>query len=692
MTEDWPEPPVAAKRPRELTAHGETRIDEYYWLRDDERGDPEVLQYLRAENAYAEAMLDRAGSLRETLFHELKARIPKRESGFPYRLGDWYYLWRYEADHEHPVYLRRHGAEDAADEVILDVNVLAREHEFFTVDGLTISEDGRLLAYGEDDLSREIYTLRVRDLTSAEWLADRIDGTAGDYAWANDNRTLFYVTQDPVTLRPDRVLRHRLGDDPADDVLVYEETDITFSVSLEKSRDSRWIVIGASASLSDEYRVIDADAPDADARLILARRPGHEHGIEVIGDEVFVLTNLDALNSRLMRAPLGRSMDLGAWEEVLPARDEVLLEDFLVFRDHIALVERCDASSKIRILDRRDGSSRLLEAPEPAYTMSLDLNPEIETALLRYGYGSLRTPDTLIDEHMDSGVQRVLKVEKVAGGYDPGAYTTELLLAPARDGRQIPITLLHARGMRPDATHPLLLAGYGAYGSSYDPEFNPNRLSLLERGFVFAIAHVRGGQELGRNWYEQGRVLAKKNTFNDYIDASEFLIKTGWSRADGLVARGGSAGGLLMGAIANARPELYRVIVADVPFVDAITTMLDETIPLTASEYDEWGDPRDPTQYAYMMSYSPYDQVRDQAYPDILVTAGLFDSRVQYWESAKWVARLRDRKTDENLLLFRTNMEAGHFDAAGRFEVLRETAFEFAFILWRLGIEPETAP
>lgn len=683
-----PRPPVAEARPHPLTAHGETRIDPYYWLRDDERNDPEILGYLLAENAYADAVMDEAGSLREDLYEELKARIPSRESGFPYRMGDWYYLWRYEAGQEHPVYLRRRGAEDAPDEVMLDVNELAHEHEFYTVTGLTVSENGRLLAFGEDDLSREIYTLRIRDLETGDWLADRLEDTAGEYAWANDDRTLFYVVQDPVTLRPYGVFRHRLGDDPSEDVLVYEETDVTFSVSLEKSRDSRWIVVASSATLSDEYWLIPADAPETEPRRVLERTPGHEHSIETLGDELFILSNRQAPNFRLLHVDIADSHDPDRWQELVPVRDDVLLEDFLVFRDHIALSERADASLRLRLLDRRDGSTRLIEAPEPSYTISLDLNPEVDTDLLRYEYTSLRTPDTLIDENMDDGGRRVLKVEQVIGGYDADAYATELLSAPARDGRHIPISLVYREGIRPDGSHPLLLAGYGAYGLSYDAGFNPNRLTLLDRGFVFAIAHVRGGQELGRDWYEQGRVLAKKNTFTDFIDASEYLLETGWSRRDGLVAQGGSAGGLLMGVIANERPDLYRAIIADVPFVDAITSMSDETIPLTSSEYDEWGDPREPDQYAYMRAYSPYDEVRRQGYPDMLVLAGLYDSRVQYWEPAKWVAKLRAHKTDGNLLLLRTNMEAGHFDAAGRFEVLRETALEYAFILWRLGIEP----
>jgi len=688
VSDSLPAPPVAAARPHTLTAHGDTRIDPYYWLRDDERKDPEILGYLHAENAYSDAVMAEAGSLRDDLYEELKARIPPREFGFPYRMGDWYYLWRYGAGQEHPVYLRRRGAEDAPDEVMLDVNELAEGHEFYTVTGLTVSENGRLLAFGEDDLSREIYTLRIRDLETGDWLDDRIADTAGEYAWANDHRTLFYVVQDPVTLRPHRVFRHRLGDDPAEDALVYEETDVTFSVSLEKSRDSRWIVIGSSATLSDEYWLIPADAPGTDPWRVFERIPGHEHSIETLGDELFILSNWQAVNFRLLHVDVADSHDRNRWQELVPARDDVLLEDFLVFSSHIALSERAHASLRLGILDRRDGSTRLIEAPEPSYTISLDLNPEVDTDLVRYEYNSLRTPDTLIDENMTDGERRVLKVEQVIGGYDPESYTTELLFAPARDGRQIPVSLIHRQGIRPDGTHPLLLAGYGAYGLSYDAEFNPNRLSLLDRGFVFAIAHVRGGQELGRDWYEQGRVLAKKNTFTDFIDASEFLLETGWSRRDGLVAQGGSAGGLLMGVIANERPDLYRAIIADVPFVDAITSMSDETIPLTSSEYDEWGDPRESDQYAYMRAYSPYDEVRRQDYPDMLVLAGLYDSRVQYWEPAKWVARLRAHKTDGNLLLLRTNMEAGHFDAAGRFEVLRETALEYAFILWRLGIEP----
>ncbi|MGB5589440.1 MAG: S9 family peptidase, partial [Gammaproteobacteria bacterium] len=637
------------------------------------------------------AVMAPAVAIQTGLFEELKSRIPARESGFPYRLGDWYYLWRFDAEHEHPVYLRRHLAEDAPDQVILDVDELARDHEFYTVTGLTVSTDGHLLAYGEDTLSREIYTLRIRNLKTGRWLDEAIENTAGDYAWANDNRTLFYVTGDPVTLRPDRIYRHRLGDDPANDQLVYHETDPGFSVSVEKSRDDRWIILGASATLSDEFWLIDADVPDEKPRCILARRPGHEYTVEVLADEVFFLSNWEAPNFRLLRASLESVQQRDTWDEVVPAREEVLLEDFTVFRNFVALSERSGASLKLRVIDRRDGSSRLIEADEPSYTMSLDANLLVDTDVLRHEYESLRTPVTLIDEDMASGEKHILKVEQVAGGYDPQAYFTEQLLIPARDGRTIPVSLLYAKGVSPDGSHPLFLTGYGAYGLSYDPEFSPNRLSLLDRGFVFAIAHVRGGQEWGRDWYDQGRVLAKKNTFNDFIDVSEYLLETGWCRQGGLVAHGGSAGGLLMGVIANQRPRLYSVIIADVPFVDAVTSMSDESIPLVTSEYDEWGDPRDPRHYEYMLSYSPYDQITEQDYPDMLVLAGFYDSRVQYWEPAKWVARLRARKTDDNLLLFRTNMEAGHFDAAGRFEVLQETALKYAFVFWRLGIPMDIA-
>ncbi|MGB5210519.1 MAG: S9 family peptidase [Gammaproteobacteria bacterium] len=691
MNSDPIRPPVAATRPHALVSHDQTRIDEYYWLRDDSRQDPEVTAYLNAENDYVRAVMAPAAAIQTGLFEELKSRIPARESGFPYRLGDWYYLWRFDAEHEHPVYLRRHLAEDAPDQVILDVDELARDHEFYTVTGLTVSTDGHLLAYGEDTLSREIYTLRIRNLKTGRWLDEAIENTAGDYAWANDNRTLFYVTGDPVTLRPDRIYRHRLGDDPANDQLVYHETDPGFSVSVEKSRDDRWIILGASATLSDEFWLIDADVPDEKPRCILARRPGHEYTVEVLADEVFFLSNWEAPNFRLLRASLESVQQTDTWDEVVPAREEVLLEDFTVFRNFVALSERSGASLKLRVIDRRDGSSRLIEADEPSYTMSLDANLLVDTDVLRYEYESLRTPVTLIDEDMASGEKHILKVEQVAGGYDPQAYFTEQLLIPARDGRTIPVSLLYAKGVSPDGSHPLFLTGYGAYGLSYDPEFSPNRLSLLDRGFVFAIAHVRGGQEWGRDWYDQGRVLAKKNTFNDFIDVSEYLLETGWCRQGGLVAHGGSAGGLLMGVIANQRPRLYSVIIADVPFVDAVTSMSDESIPLVTSEYDEWGDPRDPRHYEYMLSYSPYDQITEQDYPDMLVLAGFYDSRVQYWEPAKWVARLRARKTDDNLLLFRTNMEAGHFDAAGRFEVLQETALKYAFVFWRLGIPMDIA-
>jgi oligopeptidase B len=678
-------PPVADQRPTELTRHGDTRIDEYYWLRDDQREDPEVLAYLAAENAWADLQMAHLSGLREELLAEMKARIPESDTTVPVRRGnDWYYE-RYDPGAEYAVYLRRRGAPDGPEEVLLDPNVEARKHDYYLVRDTNPAPDGRLFAWSEDTVSRELFTIRIRDLRQGKTLADAITDTTGSMAWSADGESLFYVRRDPDTLIPNRVFRHRVGTDPATDQLVYEEADNTFGLGIRDSRDGRWVVIDIVSTLTTEVRLVSTETPDRPPLVVVPRRTGHEYDAEPIGQWVYLRTNADAPNFRLIRASLTNAADTDAWDELVPHRTDAMIHDFRAFTRFVALEERHEGLRKIRILPLHAGDSFYVPVPAAAYTARLTENPGTEGDIVRFTWSSLDQPETTLDYDTVAREFRVLKREAI-DGYDPALYTTRRLSAPARDGKQIPVSLYMRKGAAPDSSNAVFLNGYGSYGSSYEPAFDPERVSLVKRGVIFAIAHVRGGQEFGRAWYEDGRLLNKKNTFTDFIDATRFLIAEGWAHPRRIVAQGRSAGGLLMGAVANMRPELYAGIVAGVPFVDVVTTMLDESIPLTTFEFDEWGNPADPAYYAYMLSYSPYDQVRAVEYPHILVTAGLYDSRVQYWEPAKWVARLRERTVGDSMLLFKTNLEAGHFDAAGRYSGLEEDALEYAFVLDVVGL------
>ncbi len=677
--------PLAARRPWVIEQHGEERVDNYYWLRDDTRTDPEVIAHLEAENAYAESAMAPLAKLRETLYAELKSRVRPDDDSVPYRDGDWIYQTRYQAGAEHPVYVRWPAA-GGDEEIILDVNRLAADHDYYEVGQLAVSEDGRLLAFTEDLTGREEYVVRVRDLESRRLLELAIPGTSGEVAWANDHRSLFYVQREPDTLIPNRVFRHVLGRDPAEDSLVYEELDPSFYLEMGKSRDGRWIVIHAAQTLADEYRLVDADAPDATPRLVMPRRRGHEHTVEPVGDRIFILTNLDAPDGRLVEAPLAEPADAAQWRELLAHRPGVPLEAFAAFEGHVVVNERIEGLLALRVIDRRDGSQHVIDVESPAATAEIDVNPTTAGTTLRYATSSMASPETVVEYDLVTRRRNVLRVEQIPGGFDPSAYMTEIRQAPARDGERIPVTLLYRRDPERAGPRPLVLVGYGAYGLSYDPEFNADRFSLVDRGFVFAIAHVRGGLERGRRWYDEGRLLNKTRTFTDFIDVTEFLIAEGVADPERVTAIGRSAGGLLMGAIANMRPDLYAAIVAGVPFVDVVTGMSDPDIPIVTFEYDEWGNPAQREHFEYMLAYSPYDQIRPQPYPALLVTAGFHDPRVQYWEPAKWVARLRHLRTNDAPLYLKTNMEAGHFDAAGRFESLRETALEYAFILDQSGL------
>ena len=682
--ENGPKPPAAKVVPHRLEHHGHVRTDNYFWLRD--RDNPETVAYLEAENQFTKDALAPVQPLEDALFEEIKGRIKQTDMSVPYRRDDYYYYTRYEEGGEYPIYVRKRDSLENPEEIMLDVNVLAEGHEFFTVGRLAVSSGQDLLAYGEDTQGRRIYTLRFRNLTTGDTLEDVIPEVTANMTWANDNRTLFYAKQDPETLRSYRIYRHVLGTDPDADVLVYEETDDTFSAHVFKTKSKRFVMIVSSQTLSSEYRYLDADDPNGDFTVFLPRERAHEYALDHFEDRFFIHTNHEARNFRLMAAPLDRTGKEN-WEEIIPHRPDVLLEGFEVFRDHLVLEERREGLVQLRVMPWDGAAEHYLEFGEPAYLARTNVNLEFNTTVLRYGYTSMTTPSSIYDYDMVTREKTLLKQEEVLGGFDSADYRTERLHATAADGTRVPISLVYRDGTERDGRSPLLLYGYGSYGHSLDAAFGSARLSLLDRGFVFAIAHIRGGEEMGRAWYEDGKLLKKKNTFTDFIACAEHLIAERYTAADRLFAMGGSAGGLLMGAVLNLRPELFKGVVSQVPFVDIVTTMLDPDIPLTTGEYDEWGNPNHKEYYEYMLSYSPYDNVEARDYPHMLVTTGLHDSQVQYWEPAKWVAKLRATKTDGNRLLLKTNMEAGHGGASGRFKRYREIALEYAFLLDLAGIE-----
>jgi oligopeptidase B len=663
---------------KSLKKHGLTRGDDYYWLK--ERENPEVINFLEAENDYAKSAMAHTRCLEKTLFEEIKGRIKKTDMSVPYKLEDYFYYTRYESGKEYPIYTRKRGSLDGAEEIMLDVNLLAEGHEFFSVGGWAVSFGQDILAYAVDTQGRRIYTIHFKDLTTGESLNDEIPDVTGNIAWANDNKTIFYGKQDPVTLRSWRIYRHVLGTDTSKDQLVYEESDETFSAYVFKTKSKKYLMIVSSQTLSQEYRYLDANQPGGVFKIFLPREREHEYHIDHFADKFYIRTNDQAKNFRLMATSV-ETTGRENWQEIIPHRNDVLFEDFEIFRDHLVVEERKDGLTQIRIMPWAGGEEHYLAFEEAAYRADIDVNPEFDTTLLRFRYSSMATPLSIYDYDMANREKTLLKREEILGGFDPQNYVTERLYAPAADGALIPISLVYRRGVRKDGRNPLLLYGYGSYGASMDAEFSSSRLSLIDRGFVYAVAHVRGGQELGRQWYEDGKLLRKKNTFTDFIACGEYLIRERYADREKIFAMGRSAGGLLMGAVVNMRPDLFKGVVAEVPFVDVVTTMLDSSIPLTTGEYDEWGDPNNKEYYDYMLSYSPYDNVEAKDYPHLLVTASLNDSQVQYWEPAKWVAKLRALKTDQNRLLLATNMDAGHGGASGRFRRHKETAFCYAFLL-----------
>lgn len=683
QTETKMKPPVAKVVPKKLEKHGHVRVDNYYWLR--ERDNPEVLKYLEAENQYTDAIMAHTLPLQEKLFQEFRTRIKQTDMSVPYRREGYYYYSRVEEGKDYPLYCRRKGSLEAPEEVLVDVNQVAAGHKFCSVTPPAVSSGQNLIAYGVDTVGRRFYTIHIKNLATGEVLKDRIPNVTGNLAWANDNRTLFYTRQDPVTLRSYQVFRHVIGTDPSQDVLVYEEKDDTFRCFVLKTKSRRYLMIGSSHTLSTEYRYLEADNPGGAFRVFLPRQRDHEYRLDHFQDHFYIRTNLKAKNFRLMKTAVART-GVENWQEILPHRDDVLLQDFEIFRDHMVAVERKDGLTRLRVMPWSGEGEHYVDFGEPAYLAFPTANFEFDTPLLRYTYSSLTTPDSVYDYDMNTRRRTLLKREEVLGGFDLGNYQAERIYATAADGVRVPVSLVYRKGFRRDGTRPLLLYGYGSYGSSAEASFNAFRISLLDRGFVYAIAHIRGGQELGRSWYEDGKLLKKKNTFADFIACAEHLVRAKYADPRRLFAQGGSAGGLLMGAVINLRPDLFRGVIAAVPFVDVVTTMLDDSIPLTTNEYDEWGNPSDKKYYDYMLSYSPYDNVEAKAYPNLLVTTALHDSQVQYWEPAKWVARLRVTKTDDNRLLLKTRMEAGHGGVSGRHQRYRQIAFEYAFLLDLAGI------
>jgi len=678
------QPPEAEKKPKELTIHGDTRIDPYYWLR--ERENPEVTAYLEAENTYRESVMKETESLQEKIFDEMVGRIKQDDSSVPYLDNGYYYYTRYEEGKEYPVYCRKKGSLEAGEEVLADVNQMAEGHEYYHVGGLSVSPDNRYLAVGIDTVSRRKYTIHIKDLSTGEMLDDRIPLTTGGSTWAGDSKTLFYTQKDDQTLRSRAIYRHTRGTDHTEDVLVYEEKDETFGTYVYKSKSRKYIFIGSSSTLTNEYRFLPASQPDAVPRLIQPRIRGLEYSVAHFGDHFYIITNLDATNFRLMKTPVDRT-GKERWEEVIPHRDEVLLESIEIFKDYLVVQERKEGLYHLRVIPWDNGAEHYIDMGEEVYTAYISTNPEFDTRWLRYSYSSMTTPNSVFDYDLETRERKLMKQDEVLGGdFDPANYEARRIYASADDGKKIPMSVVYRKGTELNGQNPTLLYGYGSYGITMDPRFSSARLSLLDRGFVFAMAHIRGSQVYGRPWYEDGKLLNKMNTFTDFNDCAEHLIASGYTSPDHLYAMGGSAGGLLMGAVINLQPELYHGVIAAVPFVDVVTTMLDEDIPLTTSEYDEWGNPNEEEYYRYMLSYSPYDQVEAKDYPHLLVTTGLHDSQVQYWEPAKWVAKLREMKTDDNLLLLYCNMDTGHGGASGRFERLRETAMEYTFLLHLAGI------
>jgi oligopeptidase B len=676
-------PPIAKKISKGDTLFGDIRVDNYFWLRD--KNNPEVIKYLQAENKYTETVMKPTEKLQEKLYREMLSRIKETDFSVPEKIDDYYYYTREEKGKQYRIYCRKKGSLNAPEEILLDANELAKGHNYLDVGVYKVSPDHQLLAYSIDTTGAEDFTLYFKDLHTGKVLADVIPNTSYSAEWANDDKTVFYNTLDEAK-RPYKLYRHTLGTDSKNDALVYHEKDEAFNLDLKKSKSKAYLFMLLESETTSEDWYLDASHPDGDFKIIQPRQHEMEYSVEQHGDKFYILTNDNAKNFKLMQAPITNPSKEN-WKEIIPNRDSVKIDNVEVFKNHLVVYERERGLKKIRITNLTDNQVHYVDFPEPVYTFWPERNPDFNTNLLRFDYTSLIIPRSVFDYDMDKRTRELKKQDEVLGGYNPSLYQSERIFAKASDGTLVPISLVYKKGMIKNSKNPLVLSGYGAYGSSSDPYFSSNRLSLLDRGFIFAIAHIRGGGEMGRYWYDQGKLFNKKNTFTDFIDCAEHLIAEKYTSSDKLVITGGSAGGLLMGAVTNMRPDLFKIVLAHVPFVDVINTMLDPSLPLTIIEYEEWGNPHEKEYYGYMRSYSPYDNVQTKAYPNVLITTSLNDPRVSYWEPAKWAARLRALKTDKNLLLLKINMGAGHGGSSGRYDYLKDIALEYAFIFKVLGIK-----
>ncbi len=679
-------PPIAKKSPTPLSIHGDTRIDDYFWM--NKKDDDEVLNHLKSENDYYKKLTAHTKDFQDNLFKEMKSRIKEDDSSVPYKYNGYWYMTKYELGKDYPIYSRKKESLEANEEILFNCNELAEGYSYFNLKGISISEDNRYAVFAIDTVSRRQYTLQVKDLITGEILPFIIKDTTGGATWASDNKTFFYARKDEVTLRSDKIYKHTLGDKPEDNVLVYTEEDETFSTYVYKTKSKKYIIIGSGSTLTNEYRFIAANAPNEEFAVFQERERGLEYSISHYKDKFYIITNKDkATNFKLMSSSLTATSKEN-WEIVLEHREDVLLEDIDIFKDYLVVSERTNGLNELRIIPwDKNTPEYYLPFDNETYTTYTSTNVDFDTEILRYGYTSLTTPSSVIDFNMRTKEKEVKKEQQVLGDkFNKEDYVSERIWATAEDGTKIPMSLIYKKGIKKDGTNPVLQYAYGSYGYSIDPYFSSSRLSLLDRGFIYAIAHIRGGEYLGRSWYENGKLLKKKNTFTDFVDCSKYLVNEGYTSVAHMYAMGGSAGGLLMGAVINIAPELYNGIIASVPFVDVVTTMLDDSIPLTTGEYDEWGNPNEKESYEYMKSYSPYDNVGELFYPNILVTTGFHDSQVQYWEPAKWIAKLRELNKSSNKVLFDCNMDAGHGGASGRFEALKEVAEEYAFLLDLEGI------
>ena len=698
-------PPDAAKKAHEMTIHGDTRVDDYYWMRltdeqksakEKDRHTQEVVDYIDAENDYTESRLKHTKKFQDKLFDEIVGRIKKDDESVPYLDNGYFYYTRYEKGKEYAIHCRKKGSLDSKEEILLDENVLAKGHDYFAVGGMDVSPDNQWMSYGVDLVSRRIYTIYFKNLVTGDVLKETIPNSTGSVAWANDNKTVFYTSKNEVTLLPEKIWRHKVGTDSAKDELVYEEKDESFYNGVYRSKSGEFIIIWNSSTLVNDYHILSANDPDGEFNNFSPRGTEHEYSIDHYQDKFYIITNWEAKNNRLMETS-ENATDMGNWKEVIAHRNDVHLLGMEIFKDHLVLNERKDGLRGLRVINQKNDQDEYINFGEQTYTARISVNEEFNTNILRYGYTSMVTPSSTYDYNMNTGEITLMKQQEVVGGYDQSLYRSERHYALARDGQPVPISLVYKKDLKndptfnnqgaPDNPQNLLLYAYGSYGSTRDPYFSSTRLSLLDRGFIYAIAHVRGSQIYGRQSYDDGKMLNKKNTFTDFIDAGKYLVKEGLTDPNHLFAEGGSAGGLLIGAIVNMAPELWKGTIAAVPFVDVVTTMLDASIPLTSNEWDEWGNPEEKKYYDYMLSYSPYDQVIDQVHPNMLVTSGFFDSQVQYWEPLKWMAKLRDNWQGENVLYLHMNMDAGHGGKSGRFRRYREVALEYAFLFDLVGIK-----